>query len=91
MRLLPSQRVNDGAAADLWVGLGVNSGTVVVGTIGGGGRLDFTVIGDTVNPAARGGVRDAEERRRPSDHRRDPQRALSQAAERDDGMTIERR
>ncbi|TMF16248.1 MAG: adenylate/guanylate cyclase domain-containing protein [Chloroflexi bacterium] len=37
----------------LRVGIGVNSGKAVVGTIGGGGRLDFTVIGDTVNTAAR--------------------------------------
>ena len=37
----------------LRVGVGVNSGRVVVGTIGGGGRLDFTVIGDPVNTAAR--------------------------------------
>jgi class 3 adenylate cyclase len=48
-----ARAVNDGAAGSLRVGLGVNSGTVVVGTIGGGGRLDFTVIGDTVNTAAR--------------------------------------
>jgi adenylate cyclase len=38
---------------DLRVGVGVNSGRVLVGTIGGGGRLDFTAIGDPVNTAAR--------------------------------------
>ncbi len=35
------------------VGVGVNSGPVVVGTVGGGGRVEFTVIGDVVNTAAR--------------------------------------
>ncbi|MFL5905966.1 MAG: adenylate/guanylate cyclase domain-containing protein [Solirubrobacterales bacterium] len=48
-----AEEIDAGAAGDLRVGLGVNSGTVVVGTIGGGGRLDFTVIGDAVNTAAR--------------------------------------
>jgi class 3 adenylate cyclase len=49
-----AERVNrGGATGELRVGLGVNTGTVVVGTIGGGGRLDFTVIGDAVNTAAR--------------------------------------
>ena len=38
---------------ELRVGVGVNSGRVVAGTVGGGGRLDFTVIGDPVNTAAR--------------------------------------
>jgi adenylate cyclase len=38
---------------ELRAGIGVDSGAVVVGTIGGGGRLDFTVIGDTVNTAVR--------------------------------------
>jgi adenylate cyclase len=41
------------AGGDLRIGVGVNSGRVLVGTVGGGGRLDFTVIGDPVNTAAR--------------------------------------
>jgi class 3 adenylate cyclase len=45
--------VRSGWAGRLRVGIGVNSGPVVAGTIGGGGKLEFTVIGDTVNTAAR--------------------------------------
>ncbi|MFN2524845.1 MAG: adenylate/guanylate cyclase domain-containing protein, partial [Actinomycetota bacterium] len=37
----------------LEIGIGLNSGNVVVGNIGGGGRLEFSVIGDAVNVAAR--------------------------------------
>lgn len=43
----------DGVAGDLRVGVGINSGPVVAGAIGGGGRLNFSVIGDVVNVAAR--------------------------------------
>jgi adenylate cyclase len=41
------------ADPDLGIGIGLNSGPVVVGNVGGGGRLEFTVIGHTVNIAAR--------------------------------------
>jgi adenylate cyclase len=45
--------VAEAYGGELRVGIGVNSGPVVSGTVGGGGRLEFTVIGDTVNTAAR--------------------------------------
>ncbi len=37
----------------LGVGIGVNTGVVIAGTIGGGGRLEYTVLGDAVNLAQR--------------------------------------
>jgi class 3 adenylate cyclase len=39
--------------AELCVGVGVNTGRVVAGSIGGGERLNFSVIGDAVNVSAR--------------------------------------
>jgi adenylate cyclase len=46
-------RVNHADGGLLDVGVGVNSGTVIAGSIGGAGRLNFSVIGDAVNVAAR--------------------------------------
>ncbi len=42
-----------GQAGQLRVGVGVNTGTVIAGAVGGAGRLNFSVIGGAVNIAAR--------------------------------------
>ncbi|HEY3725730.1 MAG TPA: adenylate/guanylate cyclase domain-containing protein [Solirubrobacteraceae bacterium] len=48
-----ARRVRERYDGRIAVGIGVNSGTVMAGTVGGGGRVEFTVIGDVVNTAAR--------------------------------------
>lgn len=47
-------RLREGnSPADLHVGIGINHGSVIVGSVGSDTRADFTVIGDNVNIAAR--------------------------------------
>jgi adenylate cyclase len=47
------ERLAERYRGELRVGIGLNSGTVVAGSMGGGAKLDYTVIGDPVNVAAR--------------------------------------
>jgi len=48
-----ARTVQERYRGSLRVGIGVNSGLVVAGTVGGGGHVEFTVIGDPVNTASR--------------------------------------
>jgi class 3 adenylate cyclase len=48
-----AEAVERNYGTELAIAIGINSGPVMVGTVGGGGRLEFTVIGDPVNVAAR--------------------------------------
>ncbi len=49
-----AERVNvRGEGGDFRIGVGVNTGRVMAGSIGGAGRLNFSVIGDPVNVASR--------------------------------------
>jgi adenylate cyclase len=48
-----ARAVEDAYGGALRIGIGVNSGPVIAGTVGGGGHVEFTVIGDAVNTAAR--------------------------------------
>ncbi len=45
--------VNRDEKLEFKLGVGVNSGPVIAGSIGGAGRLNFSVIGDPVNVASR--------------------------------------
>jgi adenylate cyclase len=53
-------KLADAGPDELDVGIGLNSGLVVAGNVGGGGRLEFSVMGDAVNVASRieGATRD---------------------------------
>ena len=51
--VLIDRLVADRFGGELRIGIGINTGVVIAGTIGGAGKLEFTLIGDTVNVAAR--------------------------------------
>ena len=51
--VLIQRRVAERFGGELRIGIGLNTGVVIAGTIGGAGKLEFTLIGDTVNVAAR--------------------------------------
>ncbi|MGV0660807.1 adenylate/guanylate cyclase domain-containing protein [Mycolicibacterium pulveris] len=47
------RRLTEQFGGELRIGIGINTGPVIAGTIGAAGKLEFTLIGDTVNVAAR--------------------------------------
>jgi adenylate cyclase len=51
--VLIQRMVAERFGGELRIGIGINTGAVIAGTIGGGGKLEFTLIGDAVNVAAR--------------------------------------
>jgi adenylate cyclase len=51
--LLIHRLVAEQFGGELRIGIGINTGPVIAGTIGAGGKLEFTLIGDTVNVGAR--------------------------------------
>jgi class 3 adenylate cyclase/tetratricopeptide (TPR) repeat protein len=48
-----SEKVNKDCGADFQMRIGINSGLVIVGSIGDDLRMDYTAVGDTTNLAAR--------------------------------------